>query len=50
MKPILPLGYETQWGAIKAIHSRDGERIYFCVDKKGVVTMIPSECVEGAEK
>ena len=42
---ILPLGTVTEFGVIQGIHSKGGERSYFCLDDYGVVSLIPSELI-----
>lgn len=47
--PPLPLGTETKWGDIQAIHSKDGERSYM-MTRDGVVSLMPADIVEASVK
>lgn len=43
MNPIIPIGVKTPYGIIGAIHSKDGERSYFMIDKHKMVSLIPED-------
>lgn len=45
-EPIIPLGTETPYGTIVAVHTAQGERSYFMQDEDGVVTLIPADLLE----
>lgn len=40
------LGDTTYWGEIVAIGFMNGERYYWMIDKRGVVSMIPARVME----
>lgn len=46
-KPIIPLDTPVKpFGKVSMIHFHAGERTYFLTDKRGGVTLLPSEMLE----
>jgi hypothetical protein len=42
---IIPPGTKTDFGVVQAIHSKNGERSYLCIDEHGTVTVVPEELI-----
>ena len=43
MEDLIPVGTKTIHGEVMGIHSKNGERSYFCVDERGTVKLVPSD-------
>ena len=46
MDELIPLGTQTEFGEVVAIHTKDGERSYFMRDESGSLTMIPGDLLK----
>ncbi len=43
---MLKLGTKTKFGKIAAVMNTEGERYYFIIDKKGIVSLMPAKVIE----